>query len=231
MMIPPIKAVRRVLWGNITLDGKKIPVVKRSYPYDKTPCVTIDDSGGSAFINRQILNIPYPVSSEHPQFDVENPFKKIPQQVLREYYETTLNINVWSNSEDEREKLNNIILELFYEAQSDNYKFCNKYRDGDCAFMDNTCYGEHFNGISNKVAKNQCPNPLVYGYENIFTTYNLIRASFHLDQPFSLDDTSKDGILLRSVLKLHTGYYIDYVIGGIIDVDLDFEDIVKEDLI
>lgn len=229
-MIPPVKAVKRVLWGNIVLDGVKIPVIKRSYPYDKTPCVTIDDSGGSAFINRQILNVPYAVSNDHPQYDIENPFKKIPQQVLREYYETTLNINVWSNSEDERERLNNIILDLFYEAQSDNYKFCNNYHDGDCVFMDNTCYGEHFDGVLSKVVKHQCPNPLVYGYENIFTTYNLIRASFHLDQPFSLDDMGKDSVLLRSVLKLHTGYYIDYIIGGLVDVDLEY-DVVKENLI
>lgn len=229
-MIPPIKAIKRVLWGNIILDGVKVPVIKRSYPYDKTPCVTIDDSGGSAFINRHILNVPYPVSNEHPQYDERNPFKKIPQQVIREYYETTLNINVWANTEDERENLNNIILKLFYEAQSDNYKFCNNYHDGDCAYMDNTCYGKHFDGFSHRTAKHQCPNPLVYGYENIFTTYNLIRASFHIDQPFTLDDRSKDDVVLRSVLKLHTGYYVDHIIGGVVDEDIDYC-IVKEDLI
>lgn len=231
-MIPPIKAVRRVLWGNVVLDGNMVPVVKRSYPYDKTPCITIDDSGGSAFLDREILNVKYALSREHPQFDERNPFKKFPQQVLRENYETTLNINIWCNTEDEREKLNNIVLELFYQAQSDHYRFCNSYHDGDCAYMDNTCYGKHFNGENLlRQSKNQCPNPLVYGYENIFTTYNLYRSSFHLDQPFSLDDRGKDGILLRSVLKLHTGYYVDYIIGGVISEDMDFNQIIKEDLL
>jgi hypothetical protein len=97
--------------------------------------------------------------------------------------------------------------------------------------MDTTCYGEHFDGISNKTAKHQCPNPLVYGYENIFTTYNLIRASFHVDQPFNLDDRSKDDVILRSVLKLHTGYYVDHIIGGVVDKDIKNGTIVKEDLI
>lgn len=229
-MIPPIKAIRKVLWGNIDIDGVKIPVVKRSYPYDKTPCVTIDDSGGSAFSHRDILNVPYVLSKEHPQYDVENPFKKVPQQVLREYYSTTININVWCNTEDEREKLNNEILKLFYEAQSDHYKFCVNYIDGYCGYMDNTCYAVHF-GDSVKSIKHQCTNPLVYGYENIFTTYNLIRASFYLEQPFSLDDRGKDGVLLRSVLKLHTGYYVDYIIGGVIADNIDINHIVKEDLI
>jgi len=214
-MIPPLQAIRRVLWGNIVLDGKKIPVVKQGYPYDKSPCVTIDDSGGSVFIERDILNVKYPLPHDHPQFDSQDPFKKMPQQVLREYFETTINIHVWSNTEDEREKLNNIILKLFHDAQSDHYMFCNNYRDGTCAYMDTTCYGEHFSMINSKLIKHQCPKPSVYGYENIFTTYNLIRASFYLNQPYNLNDYSKDNTMLRSVLKLHTGYYTDHIIGGI----------------
>lgn len=219
-MIPPLQAVRRVLWGNVVLDGKKIPVVKQGYPYDKSPCITIDDSGGSAFIERSITNVKYPLQNTHPQFDPENPFKKVPQQVLREYFETTLNIHVWANTEDEREKLNNIILKLFHEAQSGHYKFCNQYHDGDCSYMDNTCYAEHFDKVNSRLIKNQCPNPEVYGYENIFTTYNLIRASFYLNQPYSLNDYSKDNTMLRSVLKLHTGYFVDHIIGGIISEKL-----------
>ena len=91
-MIPPLQAVRRILWGNVELEGKKIPVIKRTYPYDKTPCITIDDSGGSTFIKRLITNEEYPLPSNHPQYNPETPFKKQKQQVLREYFQTTLNI-------------------------------------------------------------------------------------------------------------------------------------------
>ena len=224
-MIPLIKAVKKVLWGNIILDGIKIPVVKRSYPYDKTPCVTIDDSGGSTVVGRDILNVPYVVDKNHPQYDEENPFNKIPQQVRREYFETVLNINVWCNTEDERELLNNNILELFHQAQSDNYKFCTNYNDGHCGNLDIFCLGEHFNG-DNRSVKKQCPNPEVYGYKNIFSEYNLIRASFYVEQPFSLDDFNKDSVLLRSVLKVHSGYYVDYIIGGYVDNNLDINNVV-----
>lgn len=215
-MIPPLQAIRRVLWGNVVLDGKKVPVIKQGYPYDKSPCITIDDSGGSVFIDRQIRNVKYPLPSEHPQFDSHNPFKKVPQQVFREYYETNINIHIWANTEDEREKLNNIVSRLFREAQSDHYKFCDNYHDGTCGYMDNTCYAEHFGKVNSRVIKHRCPNPLVYGYKNIFTTYNLIRASFYLNQPYSINDYSKDSTMLRSILKLHTGYYTDHIIGGII---------------
>ena len=221
-MIPPVKAIVKVLWGNLELQGRKIPVVIRGYPYDKIPCVTIDDSGGSAFVDRRITNEQYPLPPNHPQFDKMNPFKKAPQQVFREYYETTINIHVWCNTEDEREELNNNISRLFREAQSDHYKFCNNYNDGECAYMDNACYAQHFDKVNMKTAKCQCPNPLVYGYENIFTTYNLIRASFHLDEPFSMDDLSKNDIVLRSIRKLSTGYYVDHIIGGITSNKIEY---------
>ncbi len=214
-MIPPVKAIVRVLWGNVELKGKKVPVVVRTYPYDKIPCITIDDSGGSAFMDRQIINEKYPLPPNHPQFDKENPFKKAPQQVLREEFETNISIHVWCNTEDEREELNNNILRLFHEAQSDHFKFCDNYHDGDCAYIDNTCYAEHFDKINMKTAKKKCPNPLVYGYENIFTTYNLIRASFYVNQPFTSDDLSQKDVVLRSIIRVHTGYYTDYIIGGI----------------
>lgn len=212
-MIPPVKAIRRVLWGNVEYDGHKIPVIKRSYPYDKTPCITIDDSGSSTFINRQILTEDYPADNGHPDFDQNNPFKLLPQQVLREIHQTTVNINIWSDSASEQEDLNNIVMKLFHEAQSDHYKFCDQYHDGNCSYMDNTCYAEHF--LNNRSVKHQCPKPTVYGYKNIFTTYNLYRDSFMVEQPFNLDDRSKDEIVYRSVIRLHTGYYVDHIIGGL----------------
>ena len=222
-MIPPLQAIRRVLWGNIVLDGKKIPVVKQGYPYDKSPCVTIDDSGGSVFVDRWIGNVEYPLPVDHPQYDAHNPFKMFPQQVLREYYETTVNIHVWANTEDEREQLNNIVSNLVREAQSDHYKFCDNYHDGECTSMGTGCYTEHFNKINSRLIKHQCPKPELYGYKNIFTTYNLIRASFYLNQPYNLNDYSKDSTMLRSVLKLHTGYYTDHIIGGIVSDNVVFK--------
>ena len=223
-MIPPLQACHRILWGNVELDGKIIPVVKRSYPYDKTPCITIDDSGGSAFIERHIMEVPKKITPNHPQYDVEHPFKKIPQQIIREEFETTLNINIWCDTEDEREKLNQKVLLLFHQAQSDHYKFCNNYQDGQCSYLGTGCYGEHFDkAMDKRGVKHQCTNPKVHGYKNIFTTYNLIRANFYIDQPFSLDDFTKDNVLLRSVLKLHSGYFVDHIIGGyeIKEINLD----------
>jgi hypothetical protein len=213
-MISPVKAVRRVLWGNVDLDGELVPVIKRSYPYDRTPCITVDDSGASTFINRHIITEKYPLQKGHPLYDPEDPFKKEYQQVLREIWQVSLNINVWTDTITEQDTLNDKIIKLFHLAQSDHYLFCDQYHDGNCSYMDNTCYAQHFQE-STRGIKCQCPNPSVYGYKNIFTTYNLYRDSFHVDQPFNLDDTSKDNIIYRSVIKLHTAYYTDHIIGGL----------------
>ena len=217
-MITPVKAIKKVLWGNLYCNGVKVPVIKRSYPYDKTHCVTIDDSSASTFINRHIITEPYPVDKSHPLFDAEFPFKKYPQQVLREVHQITVNINAWSDTPNEQEELNNNIMDLFHKAQSDYYLFCDQYNNGFCSFMDNTCYAKHFydtNKLNVRGVKGQCPNPKVYGYKNIFTTYNLYRDSFMVEQPFNLDDTSKKDIVYRSVIRLHTGYYTDHIIGGL----------------
>ena len=222
-MIPPLQAIRRVLWGNVSLNGKLVPVIKRRFPYDKTPCITIDDSGGSEWINRDIITEKKCLDNTHPQYDSKHPFKKYPQQVLREYHQTTIPINIWSDTVDEQEALNNIVMDLFRKAQSDHYMFCDNYHDGTCAFMDNTCYAKHFLKDKRGVKK-QCPNPLVYGYKNIFTKYNLYRNSFMVEEPFNLDDKTKDGIIYRSVARLHTGYWTDHVIGGKTLLNVEYKD-------
>ena len=221
-MIPPVEAIRSILWNRIVLDGKKIPVVKRSYPYDKTPCVTIDDSGASKFYQRHIITEPYPVDESHPQYNPHDPDKLVPQQVIREDYSATINVNVWSDTIDEQEKLNNIIADLFYKAQTDHYMFCTNYNqdDNSCGYLGDTCkaYG---NRLDKKGVKYQCPSPYDFHYENIFKKHNLVRASFHVNPAFNLDDLNRKEILYRSVIRVETGYYIDYIVGGLKNTGVD----------
>lgn len=218
-MISPVKAIRRVLFDNLYYEGKLVPVIKRSYPKDETPCVTVDDSGGSAFMERYITQDDYPLPNNHPQFDPEDPFHKYPQQVLRELHQCSVTVNVWCDDEFMREDLIKQVDLLFHQAQSDYYIFCNNYHGGECAHIGGPCVVPLFSD-DKRGAKGQCPNPELYGYENIFTTYNLDRASFIMEQPFTLDDLSKTEPVLRSVFRIRTGYYTDHVIGGIVSQNL-----------
>ena len=212
-MIPPVKAIRRVLYENVYYKGSLVPVIKRSYPEDETPCITVDDSGGSASIERFITNVDYPLSSDHPQFDPDNPFRKQSQQVFREVFETTVNVHVWCDTERMREDINNQVDLLFHQAQADYYKFCSNYMGGNCKDSTTPCMVD-LSPTDKRGVKKQCPNPELYGYENIFTKYNLIRSSFIVEQPFTLDDLSKKEPVLHSVFRVRTGYYVDHIIGG-----------------
>ena len=219
-MIPPVKAIRKILFDNVFYNDEIVPVKKRTYPYDETPCITIDDSGGSAFMERHITNEDYPLDNAHPLFDVEDPFKKFPQQVLREVHYGSVTVNVWCDDEFMREDLIKQVERLFKQAQSDYYLFCDNYRDGECAGCSGPCVVDlnptHIRGV-----KGQCPNPELYHYKNVFSTYNLIRSSFIANQPFSLDDLSKTEPVLRSVFKVTTGYYVDHIIGGLVSQGLE----------
>ena len=219
-MIPIVKACRRILFDNVTYKGEIVPVIKRTYPYDKTPCITIDDSGGSACMQIHIVNAPYPLHNNHPQFDEENPFQRFPQQVLQEVHQGNVNVHVWCDDEFMREDLITQVERLFHQAQSDYYKFCDNYRDGECAGCGGPCIVD-MSSPDIRGVKGQCPNPELYHYRNVFTTYNLIRDSFTVNQPFSVDDLSKTEPVLHSVFKVTSGYYIDHVIGGIVSQDLD----------
>lgn len=218
-MIPLVKAIRRVLFDNVYYNDEIVPVIKRTYPKDETPCITVDDSGGSAFMERQILDVPYVLQNDHPCYDEEDPFKLYPQQVLREYHQGTVNVNVWCDDEFMREDLLRQVELLFHQAQSDYYLFCDNYHNDECAGSGGPCMAllrkEDVRGV-----KGQCPNPLLYKYKNIFTTYNLIRSSFIMEQPFTLDDLSKTEPVLRSVFKIRSGYYVDHIIGGLISNNL-----------
>jgi hypothetical protein len=214
-MIPPVKAIRRILFDNVFYDDEIVPVKKRTYPYDTTPSITIDDSGGSAFMERHIVNDYYPLDNTHPLFDDEDPFRRFPQQVLREVHQGSVNVNVWCDDEFMREDVINQVERLFHQAQSDYYIFCDNYRDGECSGCQGPCIVD-LTSPDMRGVKGQCPNPELYHYRNVFSTYNLIRSSFIVNQPFSLDDLSRTEPVLRSVFKVTCGYHVDHVIGGLV---------------
>ena len=220
-MIKPIQAIYRVLYGNVMVENKGIPVVKQSYPYDKTPCITLDDSGGVTTISKKITNKKLLLKSSHPQFELYHK-ELVGQQVICETKSTTININIWCDTERERESICKQVLNLFYKAQSDHYMFCSKYDNGYCSYLENECEAILDNTI--RSVKNQCPYPYDYKYMNIFSRYDLIRDTFHVETPFSVDDLSQKKPILRSVMKVYTNYKDYYNIGGAISQNIEFDE-------
>lgn len=227
-MITPVKFVLDVLYRNLykTEDagGGVIPVIKRSYPLDKTPCLTIDDSGGSTTLSKYYTNLHLP-SPNHTNTDNDDDVvvEYVPQQVLVDKRQSTIQLNVWCDTENEREHINNQITTLFYKVQSDNYYFCKQYtKEGICSTTNTPCYAINDNG--KRGIKNQCPQPSEYGYCNLFTKHHIIRPSFNIEAPFTLDDLTTEEVVLRSIFKISMTYYDYYTIGGNLINDLIISD-------
>lgn len=201
-MIKPIQAILYILRNNVTDDGKTIPVIKRNYPLDKTPCINIDDSASVVTVGKRIYNRKTPNGNK---------------EYLRTHRRTILNIHLWCDSEQQREDLSNQITDLFNKAYLDNHFFCTQYskQDGVCKTLNRECPSRTNEKHLYKSIKNKCPQPIEYGYENIFTHYDLIKAQWDLQTPFSADNTNTKPPTLHNIFRLNCEYY-DYVeIGGI----------------
>lgn len=215
-----MRALLKILYNNVTLkDGTVIKVIKRPYPQDMTPCITIDNSGGTAIIQKNITNKEYPISENHPQYDSNNPNQTISQQVIREERRISLEISIWCDTENQRDEITEKMMELFYKVQSDYYKFCKNYNDGDCLYLDDGCQVDSSSG---RGVKKQCPKPTEYDYENIFKQFDIIRATFDVTPPYILDDVTTNPPTLRSIIEVTFSYYDYHIIGGAVSERLTF---------
>lgn len=221
-MITPMQAILTILKDNIHIDdGDVVPVIKRNYPLDKTPCITIENTGGSTTRNKWRLNLPYKLDADHPQYDKDNPNAKYPQDVLKTEKSTIINIHIWSDNEIERESINNQISDCFLKVESDYCKYCSRYNDGICSTTSKKC--EALNDEFSRGIKMQCPNPRDLDYENIYTRYNLVREKCNLESPFDVDDLDTEPITLHSVFKFTCNFYEYHVIGGNISNKISFK--------
>lgn len=205
-----IKALLRVLRCNITINDKVVPVVKRNYPLDKTPCVILENSGGSNTLNKYRLNLHYPTSDDQVC------------DVLKTEKNITVQVHVYCNNEDERENINNQIISLFNMTESDHYLLCENYHEGNCKTLNSEC-----KAINNKFSrgiKGQCPKPSEYDYKNIYTTYNLNREKCNWEEHFEVDDLNTEPITLHSVFKVNANYYTYHQLGGNISKNIELKE-------
>ena len=206
----PIQAIIQILRGNVICEGKTVPVIKRNYPLDKTPCINIDDSASTVTVKKQIYN------------KTINGEKK---ECIRIHRKTLLNIHLWCDTENQRADLSNQITTLFNMAYIDDYHFCTNYdkETCQCSTQEQECLSISNSTHLYKSIKNKCPKPIDYKYENIFTRYDLIKSKWDLQVPFSNDNINTKPPVLHNIFRLNAEYY-DYIeIGGITSNNLYYK--------
>jgi hypothetical protein len=205
--------VREIFKDNITINDTIVKVLPTYTLTDSTPCITIINQGGRRYPEgEKLLNLYLPLPSTHPLYDKSNPLKTYPQQVRRSKNNTTIQVNVWATTEQERYNINEQVNDLLWKLQSDYYKFCTNYTDGECSTLKTNCPATTIN--NHHTIKGQCPKPDDYNFTSLFMKYNIIRSSFDIEPEFNQDEYDTSQTIYRTIFKLNMDYYNYYILGG-----------------
>lgn len=180
--------------GNIILNDKVIPIVKTLKPWDSTPCISLDDSGGSSVNRRYFKHTPY-----------EHYVKEISQNI---------NIHVYANSEKDRRSIVNQLDLIFDKAFTDHYELCLNYDKDthDCATLSRECEARTLD--TGRTIKHKCPSPEQNHYINTFEGFNIKRETANNNPSYDIDQLDLSQPLYHSVIKFNCVYNDDYSIGG-----------------
>lgn len=141
-------------------------------------------------------------------------------ETLEYYRRARINVNLWCNTENERQSLEDQIMTLFIKEQSFHYLFCSNYSDGQCKTLQTTCKAKTDN--NNRSLKHKCPNPKRYNYQSLMRKHDIECDSLSLDAPFELNELDRNPPLLRSVFICEALYVDYYSIGGVMPEELRF---------
>ncbi len=187
------KAFIDLLRNNITtVTNDKIYTGNRYRPTDITPCVNISLAAENLTRQRYI--------------EIDN------IQYIQKTYDTELWINIYANSEEERQTLITEIHNRILQAESHHYTTCTNFifETNVCSKTNETCAAlTVHNGRTNK---KQCPELELY--QSFFKKYNIRKRTFHVDSTTNLDDYNLTETALRTIIKLSMTYHTFYKIGG-----------------
>ena len=202
-LFPMEKAGWDLLNGYIKFnDVDVISLVRRLTSQDETPCITIQQAA-EVQLNRDFCH------GNH--------------EIIRTENNVEVWINIWANTEEERNSLLNQVETRINQALGNHYTTCVQYNEGNCDFLDDACAA--LNITNGRTAKNQCPYPKDYNYSSWFIQNKIIKNSFTISGRQDMDELDITQPILRTLIKLDMNYYRTFDIGGheINDIIIDEE--------
>lgn len=191
-MFPMEKAVWDLLNGNIKFNEVDvISLVRRLTSEDETPCITIQQAA-EVQLDRQIC--PY----NH--------------EVIMTRNNVEVWINIWANTEEERNSLLNQVEQRINQALGNHYTTCANYDGGNCNFLEDAC--ATLNIQNGRTAKNQCPYPQDYNYTSWFIKNKIIKNTFTISGRQDMDELNITQPILRTLIKIDMDYFRTYDLGG-----------------
>lgn len=193
-MNAPVLFLINLLKNRVFINDKVVPLINRSYPTEKLPCLTIDQSGGSLVLDKYI--------------------KHTPNEVLFKEVETTVKIHVWCTKEEERENILSQIKDCNNKCFMDHYSYCTKYNNGICKTLNHECKAMLIHNA--RTAKKQCPEPENLEYENMFTRFNIDKFNYCMNPYYHIDDYTSKQRTLHTVIPVEFVYTEAYDNNGLI---------------
>ncbi len=164
-----------LLQGRITYNEHPVEVRRQFSIEQNLPCITINTTN----------------------IDTEYHFHEIDvDDNLWIRYNASINLNLWCNTEEEREQITEDIMECFYKELSYNHQFCSKYNDGLCEDK----------GTCNYTYNDKCSDPIEYGYMSLREKHYIVEGSVVVNPPFTLDEYDRHPPLLRNVFQCRCSY-------------------------
>ncbi|MBO6275430.1 MAG: hypothetical protein J6M91_07860, partial [Methanobrevibacter sp.] len=141
------------------------------------------------------------------------------KQYIQKEYSAELWINIWCNTEDERETLHQQIDNRINQTLANHYTTCSHYNNEVCSKTNERC--EALTPQSNRANKNQCPN--LENYQSFFNKNHIPKRTFKTLSVTDLDELELSQSVLRTIFKLEMNYRTYYEIGGRSFTDLNYE--------
>lgn len=189
-----------LLQGHITINNKPVEVVKHFSNAPQLPVITLDLSGG--------------VTTDYVYHDTDSAMETV-------YYHriANINLNVWCNTDVEKEQITEQILDCYYKEKTYHYEYCSKYVDGMCTTLGASCRAEATETY--RTIKNKCPDPEVYEYQSLAEKHHICKGTIHIEPPFDMDEFTRQPPLLRSIFRCRAEYEEPVFRKGTVIEDID----------
>ena len=127
-----------------------------------------------------------------------------PEERLYSKNDAVILIHAWTNTEQQRESINNQIRECFTKMQNHHYTYCTNYNNGVCDTIEATCTATTMN--TQRTRKHQCPSPEQYEYQGLMEKHGILEGTCILEPPFYNDEKQQHPPLLHSIFRLRASY-------------------------
>jgi len=180
-----------LLQHHLIYDDKEVQVRRQFNDIAQLPCITLSIAD---------------ISTNKVYSDLQGDESSLYERTAR------IDINLWCNTEDERESISEQIMNCFMNEQSAHYVYCSQYKNGLCMSQNVVCdVSRH---MTARTVKNQCDKPEEYGYEALWHKHGLIDGSINIETPIMLDELDEHPPLLRNRFGAEASYYDEFEIGG-----------------